>query len=96
MATCLQRPAGLTGDDEERLREIELAVNRQDLLRIGRIENQEFEHAWCNPERRAQHFGREAAAAHAEQHCVRVSFGRHVLRPARQLIRGRRQCLVHG
>ena len=63
----LERGAGLAGDDEQGLRQIDFVFERLDLRRIGGIEHVQFGEAGDLAEGLAQHFGAKTGSAHAEQ-----------------------------
>ena len=66
----LDRPAGLAGDDEQRLVEVELLLDRAHLQRLGRVEDVQAQAVGVR-ERLAEDLGREAGPAHAEHDRVR-------------------------
>ena len=76
----LGRAAGLARYDEQGLAEIEVGFERLDLRRHGRIENAQARPAAFVSERRRQHFGAEAGAAHAEEHGILKSVALDLLR----------------
>ena len=63
----LERRARFARDDEERVAQIDFALERSDLRRIGRIEHVQLREAGDLAERRPHHFGTEARSAHAQQ-----------------------------
>src|SRR5579885_3596567 len=68
-----QRLARFRGDDEEGGIQIDLPLHRENRIRVGGVEDEEFQVAGCVTEGEAQHFRAEAAAAHAEQHGALVA-----------------------
>ena len=67
----LERAAGFAGNDEQRLREIDLVLEGFDLRGIGGVEHVQLGKPWNLAEGHAQHFRAQARAAHAEQQHVR-------------------------
>ncbi len=65
-----ERRARLRRHEEQRPPEIDRALNRTDLSGIGRIDDVQSRIPVRAADDRAHHFGREARAAHAEQHDV--------------------------
>ena len=63
----LERRAGLARHLEQRARDIQPALERTDLGRVGGIEDAKIRRPGHAPERLPQHLGAEAGAAHTEQ-----------------------------
>ena len=74
----LERAAGLAGDDEERLGEIDLALDGADLRGIGGVEHMQLGESGNRAEGHAHDFGAEAGAAHAQEQRVFETAGAHL------------------
>ena len=73
----LDRAARLRGDDEQRRLDVDLGLDRRDLQRLGRVEHVQAQSALALPVGEPEDLGREARAAHAEQHRVGQPVGPH-------------------
>ena len=62
-----ERAAGLARYDEERSGRVDLAFDRSDLRRVGRVEHQQLGMAVLTSERLGKHLRPEARSAHAEE-----------------------------
>ena len=69
----LKRAAGFARHDENRLRQINLALDRANFRRIGGIEDVDLRKARDFAERQLQHFDAQARSAHAQKQHVRES-----------------------
>src|SRR5206468_11526144 len=67
----LERGAGLARHDEERAGHVDPALDRADLSRVGRVEDEELRIAGDATESRPENLRTEARAAHAEHQRVR-------------------------
>ncbi len=82
----LERGAGLAGDDEQRLGQVDLVLDRLDLRRIGGIEHMQLRKARDLAEGHCQHVGAQTGAAHAQQQDVGEVFLLYVGHGGTQLI----------
>ncbi len=72
--------AGLRRDEEERARRVDVFADGEDRRRVGRVEDVKLRPPVADVigDALAQDFGRERAAAHAEQHSVGEATGPHL------------------
>ncbi len=75
----LEGRARLAGDDEERLREVDLLLDGLDLRGVGRVEHEELREAGHAAEGLLPDLGAEAGAAHAQEHGVGEAFLLHLV-----------------
>ena len=66
----LERRSRFARDDEERVLQIDLVLERLHLRRVGRIEHVQFREPGDRPEGLLHHFGTEARSPHSQQHHV--------------------------
>ena len=77
----LDRPARLRRDEEERLREVDAALELGHRAGVGRVEHVQPQPVLERAERAPDHLGPEARAAHAEQRAVGEAVALHLLGP---------------
>ncbi len=82
----LERAPGLRRDDEERLRDVHLPLERPDLGGIGGVEHEHLGESVDPAERLLQHLGAEARASHAEQERPREALTRDVVGHAAEAV----------
>ena len=75
-----ERAAGLAGNDKKSPRNIDLAFDRLDLRRIGRVEYVKIRVPGGFAKGHAQHFRAQARSAHAEQKHIFKTRAPHLFR----------------
>src|SRR5439155_2474022 len=82
----LERAPRLRRDDEERLCEVHLPLERPDLGGVGRVEHEQLGESVDPAERLLQKLGAEARASRSEQECVREPLALDVLGHTAELV----------
>ena len=81
-----ERRAGFARNDENRIRQIHLVLERLHLRRIGGIQHEQLRKAVDLSERHPQNFGTQAGSAHAEQQRMLEPRRFHILGDVLQML----------